>query len=204
MPRVSEAHLVARRQQILEAAWRCFARNGFHATSMQDIFAESGMSAGAVYRYFPSKLELIKATAGTITEGVGEVFGTIAQTEPVPSPAEAMEMVINTVSQLLTRKDVDLSKIAMHVWSEALREPEVGAVVKELALHVRQGWIDVLIRWKEAGHVRLDADPDSVAAFLYGTMVGYVAQRNLVGDVTADQYIAGFANLFAAAHDHER
>ncbi|HEY9407971.1 MAG TPA: helix-turn-helix domain-containing protein, partial [Jiangellaceae bacterium] len=53
MPRVSEAHLAARRDQILQAAWTCFARDGFHATSMQDVFAEAGLSAGAVYRYFP-------------------------------------------------------------------------------------------------------------------------------------------------------
>ena len=53
MPKVSDAHRAARRRQILDAARRRFVRNGFHATSMQDIFAEAGLSAGAVYRYFP-------------------------------------------------------------------------------------------------------------------------------------------------------
>ncbi|MGW9069182.1 helix-turn-helix domain-containing protein, partial [Streptomyces yangpuensis] len=52
MARVSQAHLDARRRQILDGATRCFTRNGFHATSMQDVLKEVDLSAGAVYRYF--------------------------------------------------------------------------------------------------------------------------------------------------------
>src|SRR5918993_6093003 len=63
MPRVSEAHRERRREQILDAARRCFIRKGFHQSSMQDVFAESGLSAGAVYRYFKSKDELVAALA---------------------------------------------------------------------------------------------------------------------------------------------
>src|SRR5262249_59255610 len=58
VPRVSEAHLAARRQQILDAARACFLRNGFHATSIQDVIAEGGLSVGAVYRYFKSKNDI--------------------------------------------------------------------------------------------------------------------------------------------------
>ena len=64
MPRVSQQYRDARRREILEAAGRCFAENGFHSTSMQDFFEASGLSAGLVYRYFRSKDELITALAG--------------------------------------------------------------------------------------------------------------------------------------------
>jgi TetR/AcrR family transcriptional regulator, transcriptional repressor of aconitase len=64
MPSVSQEHLDARRRQILDAARRCFVRNGFHATSMQDVLAEANLSAGAVYRYFRGKDEIIAAIAG--------------------------------------------------------------------------------------------------------------------------------------------
>jgi hypothetical protein len=47
MPKVSKEHLERRRQQILEAATECFARQGLHGTSMQDIFDASGLSAGS-------------------------------------------------------------------------------------------------------------------------------------------------------------
>ena len=58
MPRVTQEHLDARRRQILDAARRRFIKNGFHATSMQDVLTEADLSAGAVYRYFASKSDL--------------------------------------------------------------------------------------------------------------------------------------------------
>jgi TetR/AcrR family transcriptional regulator, transcriptional repressor of aconitase len=61
MPKVSQQYRDARREHILNSARRCFMRDGFHATSMQDLVAEAGLSAGAVYRYFASKDEMIVA-----------------------------------------------------------------------------------------------------------------------------------------------
>ena len=70
MPKVSEAHIEARRQQILEAANACFSRQGFHQSSVQDICREAGLSPGAVYRYFPSKEHIIAATCSGCQQGI--------------------------------------------------------------------------------------------------------------------------------------
>jgi AcrR family transcriptional regulator len=69
MPKVSEQHAAARRRQIVEAASRCFARRGFHRTTMKDIFRESGLSPGAVYTYFFGKDDLIAAVAEDAARG---------------------------------------------------------------------------------------------------------------------------------------
>ena len=74
MPKVTQQYRDARRDQILGAARRCFLRDGFHSTSMQDLFAEAGLSAGAVYRYFASKDEVIVAIA---EENMREVLVTV-------------------------------------------------------------------------------------------------------------------------------
>lgn len=63
MPKLSEEALQARRDQILEAAVRCFCRLGYQGTTMRDIFEEAELSAGAVYNYFQSKEEIIQAVA---------------------------------------------------------------------------------------------------------------------------------------------
>ncbi len=60
-PRVSEAHKESRREQILEAAGRCFARRGYAATTMQEILREAKLSAGAVYSYYKSKADIYMA-----------------------------------------------------------------------------------------------------------------------------------------------
>src|ERR1051325_11463629 len=63
-----------RRDEILSAAQRCFVRSGFHQTSMQEICAEAGMSAGNLYRYFPSKESIIAGIAERDRAEVGQDF----------------------------------------------------------------------------------------------------------------------------------
>ncbi|ONH32803.1 TetR/AcrR family transcriptional regulator [Pseudofrankia asymbiotica] len=63
VPKVSEEHSRARRQQILDAAARCFTRTGFHRATVADIVAESGLSAGLLYRYFADKDAIVVAIA---------------------------------------------------------------------------------------------------------------------------------------------
>src|SRR5215510_12196798 len=98
MPKVTQEHVDARRRQILSAALRAFAREGFHRTTMQDIFREADLSPGAVYSYFTGKDELIRAI-------IGEMMAFLAQTaalftEPLPNgrlrrPGEALAEVID-------------------------------------------------------------------------------------------------------------
>lgn len=60
-PKVSDAYKSTKRQDILAAARRAFLAKGFHATVMQDVIAESGMSRGGVYAYFANKEDLLLA-----------------------------------------------------------------------------------------------------------------------------------------------
>ena len=63
MPRLTPARAQAQRERILDAALTCFAREGFHAATMQDIVCESGLSPGAIYGYFKGKTEMVMAIA---------------------------------------------------------------------------------------------------------------------------------------------
>lgn len=63
MPKVTDAHKAARRDQILAGARACFDRHGFQATTVRDLEAATGLSSGAIFSYFGSKLDLFLALA---------------------------------------------------------------------------------------------------------------------------------------------
>lgn len=58
MPKVSEAHLEARREQILDGARRAFAQHGYEGTTVALLEKEIGLSRGAIFNYFPDKWAL--------------------------------------------------------------------------------------------------------------------------------------------------
>ncbi|WP_116952252.1 TetR/AcrR family transcriptional regulator [Jiangella endophytica] len=194
MPRVSEAHLAARRQQILEAAWRCFSRQGFHATSMQDVFAESGLSAGAVYRYFPSKADLVRTTAEGIAGIAEDVFQELLSEDPVPRPDAALRRVVVNVTKRTSSDGIDRTKIALHVWSEAVRDDEIRDIVTSVADRLLDSWERLAERWRDAGYLPDDAEPRQIARTMYGVLIGFVVQRHLLGFDT-DDYLDGFSAL---------
>src|SRR6478736_2096525 len=63
MPKVSDEHLAARRSQILHGARRAFARWGYDGATVPKLEQEIGLSHGAIFSYFPTKLDLFVALA---------------------------------------------------------------------------------------------------------------------------------------------
>jgi TetR/AcrR family transcriptional regulator, transcriptional repressor of aconitase len=61
MPKVSAAHLEARREQILDGARRTFARHGYQGATVAKLEQEIGLSRGAIFNYFPDKWSLFLA-----------------------------------------------------------------------------------------------------------------------------------------------
>ena len=194
MPRVSPEHLAARRQQIAEAAARCFARNGFHATSMHDVIREAGLSAGAVYRYFPSKEALVKEIAAETTPEVMSHLEQILAADPLPPLDEIIDDLLSVGEKFL---DVRL-RIAVQVWGEALRNPELAEMVKTIYGEFRQKFAEIARRARESGQLPADSDDTAVSSALFALMPGYLLQRLLLGDIDRQQYVAGIRALLQA------
>jgi AcrR family transcriptional regulator len=57
-----------RQKAVVEAAARVFAEKGFHATSMQDLIAASGLTAGGLYHYITSKDQLLISICDELME----------------------------------------------------------------------------------------------------------------------------------------
>ncbi|MEU8261666.1 TetR/AcrR family transcriptional regulator [Micromonospora sp. NPDC048999] len=200
MPRVSAEYRANRRAEILNAAAHRFARDGFHLTSMADIISESGLSAGAVYRYFRSKEEIIGAVAETALTTADEVFARLLADNATPSPAEAVSAMVNGIlSRAINDPAIgqDLTRIAVQAWGEALRNPEIRGRANDAYRRLRGHCAEVARRWQAAGNLPIDAVPEHVGAAMLGLTQGFLLQHLLVEGTTAPDYLAGVHALLS-------
>ncbi len=181
MPKVTEEHIQARRRQILEAARRCFAREGLHRTTMQDIFAEAGLSAGAVYTYFGGKREIVW---GIADEVFGQIRRELAETESVE---DALDRLM-TVFDFLT-EDPAMLPMLLQFWAESMRDPELLAVIRRVVDHERKR-----IAEAAAGH----EDPDATARAVMALFHGLILQRCWYPRMDVGAYKAAARALVAA------
>jgi TetR/AcrR family transcriptional regulator, transcriptional repressor of aconitase len=179
MPRVSEQYRDDRRRQILDAARRCFLRNGFHATSMQDLFAESGLSAGAVYRYFPSKAEMVLAIA---EDNLRDVVAMVRDTSASAGDGSIGEVLARIYELILQRHaDTGVAALAVVVWGESLRDPALGARFADLLGEMRASFAAAVAAQQAAGRITDDVPADAIAALVMASVPGYMLQLALGG-----------------------
>lgn len=200
MPKVSQDHRRARREEILLAATRCVAREGFHKTTMAHVIAESGLSAGAVYGYFRGKNDLIRAIAERSIGQVAHLLHGLAEGPEQVGPADAVGVFLRQIDALTHEPEGpgrDLFKVGIQAWAEAARDPEIHALAAEKMGAVRSALGDVVRRAQRDGTVTEQADPDAVAQVLFALLPGFVVEAMVLGDLTADSYLAGLRALLA-------
>jgi AcrR family transcriptional regulator len=186
MPRVSQQYRDARRREILEAAARCFAENGFHSTSMQDFFTASGLTAGLVYRYFSTKDELIASVAGEalrqLLAGVDEAI----RAEPPPAVEEVIGSMLATIDEL--DRHQRMTRIALQVWAEATRNPSVAPILTGGIVRIRES-LETLVRGAQAdGQIDPGVEPGYAARALVALIPGFIVQRALDPDLDRAAY----------------
>lgn len=150
-PSRAELKRAERRKAILEAAGACFARDGFHGTSMQKICAEARMSPGALYRYFPSKEAIIAAIVQDQRTEWLKLFHDIHEQPNIISA------LTDTLTLMLSDPDVNTACLGPEIMAEAIRntalrqtladEEELtrGLLSDALATAVTRGEIDPAI-----------------------------------------------------------
>jgi AcrR family transcriptional regulator len=195
MPKVTDAHLAARREQILEAAMTRFAEGGFHSTGMAEVIAATGLSAGAVYRYFPSKEALIRAIVEErVLSNAAAAFERILD-EGVDDPVEAVSAALGIVDSVREREGVDVTRVAVQAWGEALRNPAILDVAQGAYARMRGYLAEVARRAREHGRLGPEVDPDEVAKTMLSLVMGYLIQRLIMGDVDRATYTAALQAL---------
>jgi AcrR family transcriptional regulator len=198
MPLLSETTRAQRRRHILASALRCFSRDGFHATSMEEVIAEAGMSSASVYRYFRSKEEIIHASAEEGVARVRGIFVALLDRDPCPTPAETLTLLVAQLHARTDNPDYDMTRIALQTWAEALRDPVLQTRARELYLDTLDRIGELAGRWRGDGNIPPDSDTKAVAASLFSLMHGLIVMHHLVEDVSQDALRSGVAVLGAA------
>ncbi len=182
MPKVSEEHLEAKREMILHAAIACFARDGFHKTTMSDIATAAGVSDGLAYRYFSGKDEIIQE-AVRLVSGPGQLVDV-----DVLDTGDSDVML-----QLLYRSSFERFRIPgrettlrlrFRSWAEALDDEALRKEVAARWEHHTAVVEHLLIEVQEQGRIPSTLDPKAVARVLLAIHDGLDLQWSL--DPTLD------------------
>jgi len=115
-----EKTLLTRRQHILDAAIRVFAKSGYHRTTIKEISAASGVSDGTIYNLFENKEELLLSALDPLDE---------SKNSPTPPPATSFADVEQFVRhsfrrrwETFTPETLDVLRVVL---SEVLTNPEL-------------------------------------------------------------------------------
>jgi AcrR family transcriptional regulator len=175
MPRVSDAYLEERRTQIVSAAVRCFAREGFHRATMQDIVREAALSPGAIYRYFASKEDIIAAIASR-----RRAFerGVLREAAAAPDVGDALRrLALAWLGRLAEPGERAWRRLTVQLWGEALRSRRVMRVVRDGLDEPLAALAALFRRARREGRVSPRLDPDATARVAAAIFQGLVLQQ---------------------------
>ena len=198
MPKISEEKRQARRDQILAASWRCFARRGLHTTSMEDIVREANLSFGAVYLYYKSKDELIQAAFSMAFEAMRSFLAPIFAREPAYAPSVFVRKVTTALTEYAHRDQLTFGVSFLMGWGEAEFNPKVKELVSGGQKVYREALTAVVRKWQQRGDVTPEANPENIAKVMLSFFLGFIVQSAMIGGISPETAAKGFEGILSS------
>jgi len=183
-PDVSEE----RREQIVQAALACFTRQGYVNTTVDDIAHESGLSKGAIYWYFESKDDLLKAAMNAIMARVAEKsMDAIMASE---TPSERLRVGARCIVDVC-REIEGYFGLIIEFWTQSENREEATAVWAEMITQYRQLVKGILDEGVRTGAFK-PLDTDALAWMIMAAYDGLAAYHMMMPDIDMDHISQGF------------
>lgn len=165
-----------RKEQILRAAEKIFARKGFHDATISDVSREAKVSDATIYEYFSSKEELLFSIPGQTTRKHREE--TEAILEFLPRAEDKIRCIIKRYFWFYDGHP-DHAAVTMLILKQNRKFLEMPAYqdVKEMSRLI----LRVIEEGVAKGEFRKDLDPYLVRAALLGTIEHLVIRKILLG-----------------------
>lgn len=170
MPKLLDSTREQRRRQLLDAAWRCIARQGYRDLTVDDVCADAGLSKGAFYGHFKSKEALLLAL-------IADDAASIARVAEDPETLRLRPVQrIRRVTEMMLMQGADPARVQLRadVWGAVQTYPAVRGAVTEVVAErqrVLREWVEEAVA---AGEMSIDFPPNALAALLLAISDGLV------------------------------
>lgn len=184
-----------RRDLILTAAERAFARHGFHGANMQTVAAEAQMSAGNLYRYFRSKDAIVSGLTARDQAALAGDFQELA------SAPELLPALGRMLRKHLVDEPVWRSQLILEIWAEAARNPSIASMCSDIDHDVEDNLSALIVTAQMGSPPLRGGDPRFVVRVMRTVVAGLFKRRATEPSFDGDAEIALALGAFRAALD---
>lgn len=178
MPRITAQREADRRARILRAARAAFVEKGFHRASIDDVVAASGISVGAIYNYYPTKDELIRACIVGAVEVEAEAM--LQDARAAATLSERLDRVLRDWWRFTIETEGGPAFLA-EAWGEASRRPAIRELMAHRAARGTAMIATMVRECVERGELPAGIDPDALAATFAALTDGMVLEHVVSG-----------------------
>ena len=181
MPRTKEQFKAIRQErkaQILAAARRLFAQQGFHGTKISDIAEAVGVSQGTIYHYFNSKDDLFMSIFSTWAEQLEEAVNGLPD---VPLSATQKLWMMNHLAASFLQADRDLLPVFVEFCAYALHNPKAAANFRAVFQGMQHSAARILAEGIDSGEFR-EIDTETLSLLPLVVLDGLILLSPILGD----------------------
>lgn len=173
----------------MDAAIACFRRRGFHQATMAEICAEAEISAGALYRYFPSKAQIIAAIAEEHRDEGDQAFLRTAEKDGLIA---ALCFAARDFFQKFANGD---GALIADIIGEAIRDDELSSSLRKTDERSVSLFAQAIKAAQGRGEIDVTLDPKQAADTLYGAIEGIGLRRAFLRQTDQEAAVAQFCTL---------
>ena len=186
------------RREIIDAAFTCFAEQGYHATGIADIAARLGIGHGTFYRYFENKRDIVEHV---IDDLIARIVGTLGA-ENAPEAVDTLEGY--------REQSARIGEALARIFAEDPRVPQLLLAAAGIDDAMREKMLDLfelttpltaayLEHGVRVGYLRADLDVEPTAQAINGMILGSVLAA--LRDPTAERQARLSAAIRAVMYD---
>lgn len=153
-----------RRQALVLAAFEQIAEHGFEGLRTREVAAGVGLNIATLHYYFPTKETLIR---GVVAHAMARFRSTLA---PHGSPADQLRNHLRAVRKLL-RDEPEVGAVMGELALRSARDPSLARIMREMNDAWQRTLRGLLRRAAREGYLSRDLDSDEVAALIMATLM---------------------------------